>query len=199
MERLPALHWPGRVLQSHPHQHHRFDAPPRGPGAEMEISRGCPFRCEFCAKETFRNRYRKRPLATVLEELDGLLAAGVEYVYFIDEIFMPDKELLELFRRRRFTFGVQMRMDLWDECMLQLLGEAGCVSIETGVESISERGRRLLDKKIPIGFEELTRRLIVAKKHIPFVQANLVATECDDPEVVHLNGYAHGYLPWRAP
>lgn len=75
-------------------------------------------------------------------------------------------------------------MDLWDDYMLQQLGEAGCVSIETGVGSISERGRRLLDKKIPIGFEELLRRLIVTKKHIPFVQANLVATECDDADAV---------------
>ncbi len=34
----------------------------------------------------------------ILEELDGLIAQGVEYVYFIDEIFLPNKELLEAWR-----------------------------------------------------------------------------------------------------
>lgn len=181
---LPALHWPAESIQKHHHQHHRFDSSALGPGAEMETSRGCPFRCEFCAKETFRNSYRKRPLPIIAEELDGLLAAGVEYVYFIDEIFMPDKELLEIFRQRQFKFGIQMRMDLWNEEMLQLLGEAGCVSIETGVESITEQGRKLLNKKSRISFDELTDRLIFAKKHVPFVQANLIATDCDNAEEI---------------
>ena len=27
--------------------------------------------------------------------MDGLIAQGVEYIYFIDEIFLPNKELLE--------------------------------------------------------------------------------------------------------
>ena len=34
-------------------------------------------------------------LHAILEEVDGLIAQGVEYIYFIDEIFLPNKELLE--------------------------------------------------------------------------------------------------------
>ena len=95
MTRLPALRWPTETVRRHAHHHHRFDRSPSGPGAEMEASRGCPYRCTFCAKENFRDRYRRRPLATVLDELDGLIAAGAGYVYFIDEIFLPQKALLE--------------------------------------------------------------------------------------------------------
>src|SRR5206468_3029088 len=83
---LPALQWPTATLTRHTHHHHRFDASPAVPGAEMEASRGCPYHCTFCAKENFRDRYRRKPLATILAELDGLIAAGVGYVYFIDEI-----------------------------------------------------------------------------------------------------------------
>ena len=98
----------------------------------MEVSRGCPYHCTFCAKENFRDDYRKRPVQTILEELDALIAQGVEYVYFIDEIFLPNRELLEAFVDRPFSFGIQTRIDLWNHGMLDLLGRAGCVSIEAG-------------------------------------------------------------------
>src|SRR5579884_2795274 len=146
MKKLPALRWPDLLLARHSHHHHRFDMEPQGPGAEIEASRGCPYHCTFCAKDNFRDRYRRRPLDTVLAELDGLIAAGVGYVYFIDEIFLPWRELLEELVRRPIRFGVQTRIDLWNRDMLDLLGAAGCVSIEAGVESLSPEGRDWLDK-----------------------------------------------------
>jgi anaerobic magnesium-protoporphyrin IX monomethyl ester cyclase len=184
MEDLPALRWPLASIQRHRHHHHRFEAPPGGPGAEMETSRGCPYHCTFCAKDNFRNAYRKRTLATILEELDGLLDAGVEYVYFIDEIFLPNKELLEALVDRRVKWGVQTRIDLWTKPMLDLMGKAGCVSIEAGVESISELGRNLLDKRSRLTTEEISDRLIHAKQTVPFVQANLLDAQVDDPGAV---------------
>ncbi|MDF2695478.1 MAG: radical protein, partial [Labilithrix sp.] len=59
---LPALHWPRELLAKHAHHHHRFDRAPDGMGAELEASRGCPYHCTFCAKDNFRNGFRKRPL-----------------------------------------------------------------------------------------------------------------------------------------
>ena len=184
MEALPALRWPEAAIRRHAHHHHRFDTPPAGPGAEMETSRGCPYHCTFCAKDNFRNAYRRRPLATVLEELDGLIAAGIEYVYFIDEIFLPNRELLEALAARRVIFGVQTRIDLWTAPMLDLMGEAGCVSIEAGVESISETGRNLLDKRSRLTTAEISDRLIHAKRSVPFVQANLLDAQVDDAAAV---------------
>ena len=150
----------------------------------MEVSRGCPYHCTFCAKENFRNRYRRRPLATILDELDGLIAAGATYVYFIDEIFLPWRELLDELARRPVEFGVQTRIDLWRPDMLDLLGRAGCVSIEAGVESLSAAERDRLDKDCRLSTDELTERLVCAKRHVPFVQANLIATGGDDPAEV---------------
>jgi anaerobic magnesium-protoporphyrin IX monomethyl ester cyclase len=184
LARLPALRWPAATLERHTHHHHRFDAAPAVPGAEIEASRGCPYHCSFCAKENFRDRYRRRPLATILEELDGLIAAGVGYVYFIDEIFLPWRELLEAVAERPVAFGVQTRIDLWRADMLDLLGAAGCVSIEAGVESLTTEGRDWLDKDCRASTDELTRRLVHAKRSVPFVQANLIATASDDPAAV---------------
>lgn len=184
MRALPVLAWNQETIQKHRHHHHRFEAEPLGPGAEMEVSRGCPYHCSFCAKDNYRDTYRKRPLPVILEELDLLLAQGVEYVYFIDEIFLPDSRVLEAFAQREFKFGIQTRIDLWKPEALDLLGKAGCVSIEAGVESLSAEGRDLLDKNCKMSLEELTGRLLYAKEHVPFVQANLLESKADDPEEV---------------
>ena len=182
--RLPALRWPDAFVRRHAHHHHRFDAPPRAPGAEVEATRGCPYHCTFCNKENFRDAYRKRPLPVVLDELDALVAQGVEYVYFIDEIFLPDRPLLEALVERPVKFGVQLRIDNWSPPLLELLGLAGCLSIEAGVESLSEHGRSLLAKRCKATTEELTELLVFAKRHVPFVQANLLDGGFDAAEDV---------------
>ncbi|ACI97965.1 TIGR04295 family B12-binding domain-containing radical SAM protein [Rhodospirillum centenum] len=181
---LPALSWPDGWIARHRHHHHRFDAPPAGPGAEVEASRGCPYSCTFCAKENFRDRYRRRPVEVVMREIDGLIAQGVEYVYFIDEIFLPNRPLLEALAERPVRFGVQTRIDIWKPEMIALLGRAGCVSIEAGVESLTAEGRQALDKDCRLSTDELTERLILARRHVAFVQANLIDAGDDDPETV---------------
>jgi B12-binding domain/radical SAM domain protein of rhizo-twelve system len=184
LEALPALRWPDALLEGHRHHHHRFDAEPAGLGAEIEWSRGCPYRCSFCAKETHRDTYRRRPLDKVLAELDALVRQGVAYVYFIDEIFLPDRALLEALRERPVTFGVQTRIDLWSPSMLDRLGAAGCVSIEAGVESASAAGRARLDKRCRLDDDELLARLVHARRAVPFVQATLMESGGDDPAAV---------------
>jgi B12-binding domain/radical SAM domain protein of rhizo-twelve system len=178
------LSWPDELVRRHLAHHHRFDRAATGPGAEVEASRGCPYHCSFCAKELFRDRYRRRDLNALLGEIDGLLDQGVEYLYFIDEIFLPNRALLEALARREVAFGVQTRIDLWKPAMIELLGEAGCVSIEAGIESLTPEGRDALDKDCRIGTEELTERLILAKRQVPFVQANLIETPTDDADAI---------------
>lgn len=180
----PPLLWPEAWIRRHDHHHHRFDAPPQGPGAEVEASRGCPYHCSFCAKENFRDRYRRRPVGAVVAEIEALQAQGVEYVYFIDEIFLPNRPLLEALLGKGLKFGVQTRIDLWKPELLELLGKAGCVSIEAGVESLTREGREELAKDCKLDTEELAERLIHAKRFVPFVQANLLEMPQDDDELI---------------
>ncbi len=181
---LPALAWPDEWIARHAHHHHRFDAEPHGPGAEVEASRGCPYACSFCAKLDFRDRYRRRGLPALTAEIDALIGQGARYLYFIDEIFLPWPELLDALAARPVQFGVQTRIDLWKPDMLARLGAAGCVSIEAGVESLTEQGRAALDKSCRMSTDQLADRLILARAHVPFVQANLIAAGTDDPALV---------------
>jgi B12-binding domain/radical SAM domain protein of rhizo-twelve system len=180
----PALRWPLDWLQRHGHHHHRFDRRPEGPGAEVEASRGCPYSCTFCAKIEFRDRYRKRALPILLEEIDHLISQGVTYIYFIDEIFLPRPDLLEALRARPVTFGIQTRIDLWPPDLLDLLGAAGCVSIEAGIESLTVEGRAWLEKKCRLKNDELAALLIRARRSVPFVQANLIRMEDNEARLV---------------
>ncbi len=181
---LPALRWPDEWVARHLHHHHRFDREPTGPGAEVEASRGCPYHCSFCAKIDFRDKYRRRDLAPLLAEIDGLIAQGAEYVYFVDEIFLPQKPLLEALVSRKLEFGIQTRIDLWKPDMLDLLGAAGCVSIEAGVESLTVEGRAMLDKNCRASTAALAERLLHAKRSVPFVQANLLKVAGDEEALV---------------
>ena len=169
----PTLTWPVDWAGRHTHHHHRFDADAgrHGPGAEVEASRGCPYECSFCAKIDFRNAYRRRDLEPLLAEIDALIAQGVAYLYFIDEIFLPQKALLDALVDRDVVFGVQTRIDLWKPAMLELLGRAGCVSIEAGLESLTVEGREQLAKRCRLDTPELAELLIEARRHVPFVVA----------------------------
>ncbi len=191
----PALHWPAGWVARHHHHHHRFDGRPCGPGAEVESSRGCPYHCSFCAKIDFRDGYRRRDLAPILAEIDALIAQGASYLYFIDEIFLPNTALLEALVARPIQFGIQTRIDLWKPALLDLLGAAGCVSIEAGVESLTESGRDALDKRCRMTTDELADRLIYAKGRVAFVQANLIQTAADEAGLVaswRAKLHAHG-------
>ena len=119
-----------------------------GPGAEMEASRGCPYHCTFCAKDNFRDDYRKRPLA-----VDPRRARRPDRRRASSTSTSSTRSSC---RTATLLRGARRAADVSSACrrastsgrttMLDLLGRAGCVSIEAGVESITVEGRNLLDK-----------------------------------------------------
>ena len=68
--------------------------------------------------------------------------------------------------------------------MLDLLGAAGCVSIEAGVESLTVEGRALLAKKCKLDTDALSALLFHARRSVPFVQANLIRAEENEMALV---------------
>jgi anaerobic magnesium-protoporphyrin IX monomethyl ester cyclase len=203
MKAISTLDYSDYPVERHTHLHHVF--PGNGAdhlklGAEVEFARGCPYSCTFCNKTLFRNKYRERELSSVLAEIDQLLARGVDYIYFIDEIFGVGKQvrqLLEQIALRNVSIGFQSRIDLWDESSLALLGRAHCVSFECGIESISKEGREQMNKNCGLSTERIEQLLICARQHIPWVQANLIKTIEDEPaEVARFQTYLKSRGVW---
>ncbi|RXH54007.1 TIGR04295 family B12-binding domain-containing radical SAM protein [Granulicella sibirica] len=190
MRAIGMLDYSDYPVEKHAHLHHIFagnGADHLHRGAEVEFARGCPYSCTFCNKTLFRNKYRERELSAVVAEIDQLIARGVEYIYFIDEIFGVGKQvraLLEEIAKRPVSIGFQTRIDLWDEKSIELLARAHCVSFECGVESITDEGRDAMNKNCRITTDRITELLVYARQRIPWVQANLIKVREDDPAQV---------------
>ncbi len=190
MRAVGMLDYSDYPVERHRHLHHIFagnGADHLHRGAEVEFARGCPYSCTFCNKTLFRNKYRERDLSQVVAEIDQLISRGVDYIYFIDEIFGVGRQvraLLEEIAKRPISIGFQSRIDLWDEESLDLLGRAHCVSFECGIESITDSGRDAMNKNCRLTTDRISELLVYARQRVPWVQANLIKTAADDPAEV---------------
>jgi radical SAM superfamily enzyme YgiQ (UPF0313 family) len=119
----------------------------------VQYSRGCPFNCEFCdIIEIYGRRPRTKSVAQVLAELDQLRAAGWrETVFIVDDNFIGNKarakELCMALAEWRnqykisFDFNTEASLNLADDPeLMQLMKDAGFVSVFLGIETPDESG-----------------------------------------------------------
>jgi radical SAM superfamily enzyme YgiQ (UPF0313 family) len=119
----------------------------------VQFSRGCPFNCEFCdIIEIYGRRPRTKAVAQVLAELDQLRAAGWrETVFIVDDNFIGNKarakELCVALAQWRgqyktsFDFNTEASLNLADDPeLMQLMKDAGFVSVFLGIETPDESG-----------------------------------------------------------
>ncbi len=104
-------------------------------------SRGCPFSCNFCYKDTFGRNYRQRDVENVLDECKQIQQLGGKELYFIDDLFTFNKSWIIEFCQRKIELNIKMpfkclgRVDRLDEAIIYNLYQAGCHTIAIGVES----------------------------------------------------------------
>jgi radical SAM superfamily enzyme YgiQ (UPF0313 family) len=110
----------------------------------FETSRGCPYRCSFCAGNfIFRRQWRAKSPARVVAEIQHVMSFGFREIQFQDDNFAQDleraKEIcrLVLAQRLRFSWTLDngIRVNTLDDEFLDLARKAGCYRIHYGVES----------------------------------------------------------------
>lgn len=123
----------------------------------MVASRGCPYRCNWCAKPISGNTYHLRAADVVAEELLQLKKrAGVQHVWFGDDVFALNHLWVEEFaaeveiRDASIPFKIQSRADLMSEQTVQHLKSAGCAEVWLGVESGSQKVLNAMDKGLSL-------------------------------------------------
>ena len=116
-------------------------------------SRGCPYRCNWCAKPISGDRFHVRPAESVAEEASQLKQIyGAEHIWFGDDVFALNHHWAEQFaaemQRRNCVvpFKIQSRADLMTEDTVDALKRAGCDEVWMGVESGSQQVLDAMDK-----------------------------------------------------
>jgi len=117
-------------------------------------TRGCPFKCNWCAKPIYGNRYNSRSPENVVAELKMLQQRyGFTHIWFCDDIFglKPGwvKAFADLVQQEglSFRFKMQGRVDLLlQENNILDLARAGCDNIWMGAESGSQKILDAMDK-----------------------------------------------------
>jgi radical SAM superfamily enzyme YgiQ (UPF0313 family) len=117
----------------------------------LQTTRGCPFDCEFCSVTAFYGqKYRKRPVDRVMAELEVLRRKN-SFAFFVDDNLVADRTYaLELFAGMRgmgFKWLSHAPIDFArDREFIRAAGEAGCVGMFVGFESLNQEALSAMGK-----------------------------------------------------
>ena len=129
----------------------------------MLTSRGCPYSCSFCSANVIcKNKIMLRSAEAIIDEFNYLKQLGVNYIRFIDDLFMiNEKRLISIcncirdvgWNKHNFGFEATGRISTLnsiDSVCWQLLNNSGCRELEIGVESGSAKILRIMNKHYKI-------------------------------------------------
>jgi anaerobic magnesium-protoporphyrin IX monomethyl ester cyclase len=113
----------------------------------MFTSRGCPYRCRFCASSRFWKGVRFASAERVVAEISELAANGSRMISFYDDLFIADKArlrkigdlIVERELNKKVVFTCSCRANLVTEEVVRLLKRMNVVSVGMGLESGSDR------------------------------------------------------------
>ena len=120
----------------------------------IATTRGCPFKCNWCAKPIYGTRYNSRSPQNVVDEIGYLQKTfGVNYFWFCDDIFglkpgwVQEFRDLVIQRKLKFRYKIQSRVDLLlKEDTVDALAESGADVVWVGAESGSQKILDAMDK-----------------------------------------------------
>ena len=117
----------------------------------VEAGRGCRFKCEFCAIQSFfNNTQSRRPADDIAAELRSLKDYKKAF-FFVDDNFASDIPQAKEFLRALAPLGIrwvtQMSINAaHDEEFLDLLRRSGCQGVLIGFESLDPETLRAMRK-----------------------------------------------------
>lgn len=120
----------------------------------LASTRGCPFKCNWCAKPIYGNRYNSRSPKHVLREIEFLINKyQVNHFWMCDDIFglkpgwVQDFSELVAKSGLKFKYKIQSRVDLLlQENTIDALAESGAETIWVGAESGAQKILDAMDK-----------------------------------------------------
>ncbi|MBI0582620.1 MAG: B12-binding domain-containing radical SAM protein [Methanomassiliicoccus sp.] len=124
--------------------------------ATLMTTRGCPHDCDFCSKPIFGDRFRKRSVERIMEEVRDLVRLGYDHIWVGDDSFTLDLDHVRSFCGAMTTSGLGLRwtclsrVDAIDERTAIMMAEAGCFKVYMGLESGSDATLKLMNKRATV-------------------------------------------------
>jgi anaerobic magnesium-protoporphyrin IX monomethyl ester cyclase len=120
----------------------------------LATTRGCPYKCNWCAKPIYGNRYNTRSPERVAAEIEMLINTyGVRHFWMADDIFGLKPGWVQRFRdvvqekNLHFSYKIQSRVDLLlKEDTIDALVASGLKQVWVGAESGSQKILDAMDK-----------------------------------------------------
>jgi anaerobic magnesium-protoporphyrin IX monomethyl ester cyclase len=123
----------------------------------MAASRGCSFRCNWCSKPIWGNKYLQRSAREVAAEMAELKRRfAPDHIWFADDIFGFRVDWIDEFTQAAraadaaIPFTIQTRADLISVPMARALRAAGCTEAWIGAESGSQKVLNAMNKGITV-------------------------------------------------
>ncbi len=120
-------------------------------------SRGCPYRCNWCAKPLYGDSYRYYSADRVAAEMESVKNLfQPDQLWFADDIFGLSSKWTREFAscverlHAQIPFRMQSRCDLMTRDTVEALARAGCVEVWMGAESGSQRILDAMEKGIRV-------------------------------------------------
>jgi radical SAM superfamily enzyme YgiQ (UPF0313 family) len=161
---LDALPTPARALTSA--YRHRYFAEYMRPLASIRTSKGCPFRCSFCALwKLAGGRYLKRQPERIVEELATI---EEECVFFADDESLVDAKRMRTLARLIREAGLKKRFFLYGRTdtiarnpdVLERWREVGLERIFVGFEFFRDEDLRYVRKQSTLEDNEAAARIL---------------------------------------
>jgi len=161
-------------------------------GVGVQTSRGCPGQCIFCvAKGLSGGKYRMRSAENVVSEIEYLLSKGVNFIFFQDDTLTVDLKRLNAIidsieeKELKFTWSAESRVDaiVKQPYIVKRMANAGCISLQFGIESGSQAMLNALKKNITI--EQINCAVdIVLREGIELACSFLVGHPFETPDTM---------------
>lgn len=120
----------------------------------LATTRGCPYKCNWCAKPIYGNRYNSRSPEHVVAEIELLMEKyRPDHFWMCDDIFglkpgwIQDFNQLVQEKKLKFKYKIQSRVDLLLESdTIKSLADSGAETVWVGAESGSQKILDAMDK-----------------------------------------------------
>ncbi len=137
----------------------------------VATTRGCPYKCNWCAKPIYGNKYNMRSVSHVVQELTYLKEKfNFDHIWFCDDIFGLKRSWVSDFADEvqkldlKFRYKIQSRADLLvQEQYVTSLALSGCDEVWMGAESGSQKILDAMDKGTTV--DEIRKARALLKTH----------------------------------